>query len=108
MEIKNINNNATIEFLEDNSKFLIKVSLDKREVYIGHPRKSDVRNEMYYPIYVDGQEILGTDTTSISLAIRWAEQSVKGWTRKNMSPLEDAVRCIRREVSILESLISHK
>ena len=108
MEIKNINNNATIEFLEDNSEFLIKVSLDKREVYIGHPRKSDVHNEMYYPIYVDGQEILGTGTTSIGLAIRWAEQSVKGWTRKNMNPLEDAVRNIRREASILESLILNR
>ena len=108
MEIKNINNNATIEFLENDSNFLIKVSLDKREVYIGHPRKSDVHNEMYYPIYVDGQEIFGTGTTSIGLAIRWAEQSVKGWTRKNMSPLEDTVRCISREVSILESLILRK
>jgi len=108
MEIKNINNNATIDFLEGDSKFFIKVSLDKREVYIGHPRKSDVHNEMYYPIYVDGQEILGTGTTSIGLAIRWAEQSVKGWTRKNTSPLEDAVRCISREVSILESLILNK
>lgn len=108
MEIRNINNNATIEFLENNSEFFIKVSLDKREVYIGHPKKSDVHDEMYYPIYVDGQEIIGTGTTSIGLAIRWAEQSVKGWTRKNMGPLEDAVRCISREVSILESLILNR
>jgi hypothetical protein len=105
MEIKNINNKPDIKFLESDEQFLVELKNGKDVIHIGHPKKDEY--DEYYPMYVNGQEILGTGTDSLGQAILWGES----YLTRNKDPNEmfwDHIRDISRAACFLECVLAER
>lgn len=102
MIVENINGNPTLEFLENDEKFLAKMSKGKVTVFISKPVKNTLSSGKVYRMFIDDQEIYGTGTDSLAAAISWAENYIMLGERNPKETVLQHLREINRTLALLE------